>query len=371
MYELEGLNNVLYTMLYGAAAVTAIIAGLYLLLRRQNAIAPNITPSKSLRRWAAAFLFASAASHVWWTAVGTAWLADDRLIRNIINLLLDRLTFMPLMMVVLLRMLQDRKRRLWPIIVALIPLVCIAVWGIANHDYRAEYAIEYYMRFVGVCFIIYYVRALWQYNRWLHDNFADLQHKEVWQSLVFIACILLVYSLYTVLFFAGMTSEFLTQISTFIIIGFILWRVETLQTLESYEETGIQEDEETETQPNESVKSTIYIPDNIGTLLKERCEDTKFYLQHDITLAQLALVIGTNRTYLGNYFAQQGITYNAYINRLRIEHFVDLYRQSGNGTTLQQLAQQSGYRSYSTFSANFKSIKGISVSEWMKGGLDA
>lgn len=356
MYELEGLHNVLYTMLYGAAAMAAVIAGLYLLLRRHNAIAPHITPPKALRQWAAAFLFASAASHVWWTAVGTVWLANDRLVRNIINLLLDRLTFMPLMMVMLLRMLQDRQRKIWPIAVALIPLVGIAVWGIASHDGRAEIALEYYMRCVGACFIIYYVRALWQYNRWLHDNFADLQHKEVWQSLVFIACILLVYSLYTVLFFAGMTSEFLAQISTFIIVGFILWRVETLQTLEEAPSTE-----------NEGAKVAAYIPDNIGTLLKERCEDTQFYLQHDITLAQLALVIGTNRTYLSSHFAQQGFTYNAYINRLRIEHFVSLYRQGEDRATLQQLAQQSGYRSYSTFSTNFKSIMGISLAEWVKG----
>jgi AraC-like DNA-binding protein len=354
MYEFEGLNNVLYTMLYGAAAMAAVIAGLYLLLRRHNAISPNITPPKSLRQWAAAFLFASAASHVWWTAVGTVCLADDRLVRNIINLLLDRLTFMPLMMVMLLRMLQDRQRKIWPIAVALLPLVGIAVWGITGHDERAEIAIEYYMRFVGVCFIIYYVRALWQYNRWLHDNFADLQHKEVWQSLVFIACILFAYGAYTV-FFVGMTSEFLAQINTFIITGFILWRVETLQKLEI------------PSTENESAKVAAYIPDNIGTLLKERCEDTKFYLQHDIALAQLALVIGTNRTYLSSYFAQQGITYNAYINRLRIEHFVSLYRQGEGRATLQQLAQQSGYRSYSTFSNNFKSIMGISLAEWVKG----
>ena len=132
MYEYEGLNNVLYTMLYGAAAMAAIIVGLYLLLRRHNAIMPQITSPKLLRQWAAAFLFATAASHIWWTVLGAVWLVDDRLLRNIINLTLDRLTFMPLMMVVLLRMLQDRKRKIWPIIVALAPLVGIAVWGIVN-----------------------------------------------------------------------------------------------------------------------------------------------------------------------------------------------------------------------------------------------
>ena len=370
MYEYEGLNNVLYTMLYGAAAMAAIIVGLYLLLRRHNAIAPEISSPKLLRWWAAAFLFATAASHVWWTILGTVWLVDDRLVRNIINLTLDRLTFMPLMMVMLLRMLQDRKRKIWPIIVALIPLIGIAVWGIVNHDDRAETAIEYYMRFVCICFIIYYVYALWQYNRWLHDNFADLQHKEVWQSLVFIACILFVYGAYTWWFFVGMTSEFLAQVNTFIIIGFILWRVETLQKLETYEEDiEKQGDAETITLANEDSKATAYLPDSIGKLLKERCEDTQLYLQHELTLQQLSLAIGTNRTYLGAYFAQQGITYNAYINRLRVEHFVRLYNEekdSSQPVTAKTIAQQSGFRSYTTFSLAFKNFMGTTVAEWMK-----
>ena len=370
MYEYEGLNNVLYTMLYGAAAMAAIIAGLYMLFRRHNAIAPEISSPKLLRRWAAAFLFASAASHIWWTVLGTVWLFDDRLMRNIINLTLDRLTFMPLMMVMLLRMLQDRKRKIWPIFVALILLVGIAVWGIVNRDGRAEIAIEYYMRFVCICFIIYYVYALWQYNRWLHDNFADLQHKEVWQSLVFIACILLVYGAYSLWFFFGMTSEFLAQVNTFIIIGFILWRVETLQTLEAYEEeTEIQADAESTSLASEDSKATDYIPVNISTLLKERCEDTQLYLQHDLTLQQLSLAIGTNRTYLGTYFTQQGITYNAYINHLRIEHFIRLYNKAKDSTqpiTAKKLAQQSGFHSYITFSAAFKKFIGTTVTEWMK-----
>ena len=352
MYEYEGLHNVLYTMLYGAAAMAAIMAGLYLLLRRHNAFAPSISSPELLRRWAAAFLFASAASHVWWTVIGTVWLADDRLLRNIINLTLDRITFMPLMMVMLLRMLQDRRRKIWPIIVALTPFIAIAIWGIANHDGRAEIAIEYYMRLVCICFIFNYVRAMWQYNRWLQDNFADLQHKEVWQSLVFIVCILFVYSAYTWLF-KGMTSEFLVQVNTFIIICFILWRVETLQTLEAYDDS----------------LATTEISDRIGALLKEHCEGTQLYLQNDLTLQQLSIAIGTNRTYLSAYFAQQSITYNAYINRLRVEHFVHLYNETKDTlkpVTAKELAEQSGFRSYVTFSSAFKKYIGMTVTEWMK-----
>jgi AraC-like DNA-binding protein len=88
---------------------------------------------------------------------------------------------------------------------------------------------------------------------------------------------------------------------------------------------------------------------------------------------QLASAIGTNRTYLGQYFSNQGITYNAYINDLRIQHFISLYREAvatQQTFTAQQLASKSGYRSYSTFSLAFKQRMGQSVTVWMRDSAE-
>ena len=84
----------------------------------------------------------------------------------------------------------------------------------------------------------------------------------------------------------------------------------------------------------------------------------------------MAEAIGTNRTYLSAYFAQQGITYNAYINRLRIVHFEQLYREAvsnARAVTAQQLAHECGFSSYSTFATAFKLVNGQTVAAWMKG----
>jgi AraC-like DNA-binding protein len=108
---------------------------------------------------------------------------------------------------------------------------------------------------------------------------------------------------------------------------------------------------------------------NIGLLLQQRCIDTQLYLQHDMTLAQLAKSIGTNRLYLSQYFSSQDMNYNTYINDLRIKHFVSLYREAldtQRSFTIQQLALESGYRSYSTFNAAFKQSMGMTATEWMR-----
>lgn len=106
MYGQQSLQDYLFLMLYGGVAILAVIAALYLLFRRANAFAPNVTPPKSLRRWVSAFFIVMALSHVWWYVIGIYWLTDNRLVRIITVTLLDRITFVPLAMGLLLDMLR-------------------------------------------------------------------------------------------------------------------------------------------------------------------------------------------------------------------------------------------------------------------------
>ena len=158
--------------------------------------------------------------------------------------------------------------------------------------------------------------------------------------------------------------SYLVQIMGLALFGFLLWRVETLQQLDGM---TIQDMTETPVEPEKVAPSTI--SSDIGQLLERRCEDAQLYLQHDLSLSQLSQVIGTNHYYLSQYFTQQGLTYNAYINDLRIRYFINLYHEavaSKRSFTAQQLANESGFRSYSTFSAAFKQRMGQTVTAWMR-----
>ena len=240
MYEYRGLQDVFFIALYWGVALLAVAACLYLLFRRRNVLMRQpprlglaIHSSLRLRRWTAVLLAAMAASHVWWYVLGVYWLADDRLVRNIIAITLDYLTFVPLMMCVLIRMLQDRRRPLWPLIPLFAPIAVLAVVCIVNCNDIFMPVVEYYLALLAVAFIIYYVWAVRQYGRWLRDNYADLEHKEVWQSMLLLAFILFVHTAYTnnegTLF-----MEYLAQVNTIVIIAFLVWRVETLEELEDH-----------------------------------------------------------------------------------------------------------------------------------------
>lgn len=353
MYGEQSLQDLVFMMLYGGVAMLAVVAALYLTFRHANAIAPGVTSPKALRLWTAAFFLASALSHVWWYVLGSCWLTDDRLVRNITVIMLDHITLVPLVIAVLLKLLQDRRRPIWPWLLAQLPVVVAAVMGISMHSLFFGYEMAHYWQLAVITvFVVYYIFELRQYGRWLRDNFADLEHKEVWQSLLFAIVLFVVYEIYTTN--AGeLLKEYLAQVLTVAIIAFLIWRVETLQRLEINDEPT----------PNTSDL------DYIGGMLEQHCEETGLYLRHDLTLQQLATAIGTNRTYLGAYFAQTGTTYNAYINQLRLDHFERLYAKAlaiSRSVTAQELAQESGFRSYSTFSTAFKRRKGIPVKAWMQ-----
>lgn len=96
MYGHQSLQNNLFLMLYGGIAMLALVAGLYLWLRRSNAITLDVNPPQALRQWTAAFLITAALSHVWWYVLGVYWLVDDRLVRNITAVMLDYITLVPL-----------------------------------------------------------------------------------------------------------------------------------------------------------------------------------------------------------------------------------------------------------------------------------
>ena len=357
-----------YIMLYTVVTVTAVLTSCYLLFRRGNAFASDITPPAHLRRWTGIFFASLALNHLWYMPIFFLSSIEDIMMIDLVGGLLDSMTVFPLAIIVLLAMLQDCKRPLWPVAVMMAPIVLAGVWCVFTRSYALLPVLIGYLLLMCIGLIIYMVRALRKYGRWLRDNYADLEHKEVWQSFVVLAIIMLVFAVYAFIY-EGPLYQYSMQVIILVLVFYLLWRVETLSDLSLSQQP--------ENQPIDlsiPAKREIDVRQkaptaNFGPLLQKYCVDTQLYLQHDLTLSQLAHAIGTNRTYLTNYFIHEGITYNAYINDLRINHFVSLYHEAvstESPITAQQLAHDSGYRSYSTFSLAFKQRMGQSVTAWMR-----
>ena len=368
-------HDTLYIMLYTLVTAMAMMASCYLLFRRANAIAPDVTPPIRLRRWTAAFFAVFVVNHVWYMGP-TFFLtsSDDIKMASLVGGLIDSITFFPLAIIVLFTMLQDRRRPLWPVAVMVAPLTVGMAWGVVSRSEALVPMLIVYLLLMSIGLIIYMVRELKQYGRWLRDNYADLEHKEVWQSFVVLAIMLLVFCIYA---FSdkAQSYEYLLQLIVVVLIGYLLWRVETLSDLSIplSQNLSVAEPVTTEAEDLEVNGLSQTNRENIGALLQQHCIETQLYLQHNLNISQLAKAIGTNRFYLSQYISNQGMTYNAYINGLRINHFVSLYHEavaSHRSFSAQQLAQESGFYTYRTFSEAFKRKMGHTVSAWIKAASE-
>ncbi len=368
-------ENTLFIILYSVVTAMAMMASCYLLSRRGNAFATDIKTPAHLRRWTAVFLAAFALNHVWYMPIFFLSSSEDIRLCDLVGGLLDSMTIFPLAIIVLLAMLQDRRRTIWPVAVMFVPLAVGNALCVATLSYDFLPIVYIYALLMSMGLIIYMVHALRQYGRWLRDNYADLEHKEVWQSFVVLAIILLVFVVY------ALTNEnqifiYVMLVICAVFICYLLWRVETISDLSIpiQSDTAIAVDDVADLNvPVErgrgiSPGAKFSLSQNIGPLLKQYCEEPQLYLQYDISVTQLARIIGTNRFYLSQYFSGQGMTYNAYINNLRINYFISCYEETvaaGQSVVAQELAFQSGFGSYRTFSRAFTERMGQSVADWM------
>ena len=351
--------SILYLLLHGAGTAICVVLCLYLLLCRGKAVAPNITPPARLRRWAAALFGVMAMAHIWWILFYT-FSNDTHSVLYGLLVAIDCMALPPVFVGTLLAMLQDRPRPLWPIFVVMTPCAVLAVLQTALPSIDLTTPNKIYGLALVVTFIIYMVVAVRQYGRWLRDNYADLEHKEVWFSLTMLIGLVLLLMSYE--YTDNYVMSTIAHLTGFPLAGLLLWRVETLKDLS------------TDNSTDETNQSPILLrgewgeTSNIGLLLANHCEDTQLYLQPDLTLTKLSEAVGVNRYYLSQYFASQDTSYYAYIHDLRIRYFVARYRElaaAHEPIVAQKLAQESGYHSYSTFSAAFKQRMHQSVTAWM------
>lgn len=188
-----------FFILYGITGVVPFIAAVYLLLRRGNAFAPDITPPIRLRRWAASFFVVSALAHVWWYFI-YLYSYDMHSVAYMVVTLLDFVGMVTTIAGTMLSMLQDRMRPIWPAFVAMIPFVVLMVLQTLYPDGSfMDIGIVYNLSLYAL-FFVYMVFAVRRYGRWLNDNYADLENKKVWLSqVVSLGYVLLFFFMYSLI----------------------------------------------------------------------------------------------------------------------------------------------------------------------------
>lgn len=100
-------------------------------------------------------------------------------------------------------------------------------------------------------------------------------------------------------------------------------------------------------------------------VMEQVMDEEELYLNPNLSLASLATRLGTNRTYLSDYFSNAiGVTFYDYVNSLRIEKKSVPMMAAHPEYTLDYIAAQSGFNSLSTFRRAFHKHTGVTPGKW-------
>ena len=369
-------------MIHFAVMMTILTTmAVYLLVSKRNAFGSEIVTDQRLRRMAGRMILIFVLVYLANIPIAL-WLADDQQLSEMVSITLDMMVCYPVVMHFMMELLQDRRHwdnRMWWL--CLIPVIPLTGWLLSHQTWWiwVMHALTVAEMFT---FIVWYISSWKAYHRFLADNYADLEHKElVWSWIILSSTALSIVNYFLMMSQSDMQAIFVCSyalhIADTIFIALIVWHIDRQQVLEPLAVESAEEVEKSqenlENQDATSQEAPAPRKDIIiyktGELLRKHCEEPQLYLQHDLSLKALALACHTNRTYLSSYFASQGITYYIYINKLRIDHFQSLYREAlkkkNAPPTLQQLSTDCGFTSYNTFSRAFVSCTGITVSKWL------
>ncbi len=370
-------------LIHFVVMMTILVAmAIYLLVSKRNAFGRELVTDQRLRRKAGWTILVYVFTYLANIPL-VLWFADDPQLQQMASVTIDMVLYLPTMLCFMLETLQDRRRwdnRLWWFcVIAVLPLMG---WLLTRQTWWTWAMYALYLTELATC-IVWYIRSKITYHRFLADNYADLEHKDLTWSWIILCVMALSLVNYLLMMSQSdihviMAYSYVFHVADTIFIGIIVLYIDHQQVLEPLAEETVEAEmqEETEVEsggtentPIAPISKNDIIIIKIGALLQKHCEATQLYLQHDLSLNTVAQACHTNRTYLSLYFASQGITYYTYINKLRIDYFQSLYRKALREKitppTLQQLSTDSGFSSYNTFSRAFVSCKGVSVSKWL------
>ena len=170
--------------------------------------------------------------------------------------------------------------------------------------------------------------------------------------------------------------EFTTWISetVFNVTGMFLWwivfkmasRHKVLRMLSG--RTQPNDDNESILDENSMIKTTKQIREkHIASQLAKTMEEKKLYLNPKLSIVDIAVALGTNKTYLSDYLNNTlKLTFNDFVNQFRVKEacrIIDSMTASDKRNMI-DVATKSGFNSISSFNRYFSKIQGTSPRQY-------
>lgn len=225
----------------------------------------------------------------------------------------------------------------------------------------AQWVVDLSFPFIGcyaVGFLCYTIFAVRRYNRTLSDNYSNIEHLHIhWLKRV-AALLLICLALWvTSCYYSSWITDSIYQLVLLLLWVLTLHYTKRQQSMEIAPATA--EKGHREGEPNEESNA------HFALVLDRLIHEERIWLNPHLTLSDLAMQVGTNRSYLSNYLNNTlHTTFYDYINSFRLQAALHELHNPHSTATMVEIAERCGFNSLSTFRRVFMRATGCSFIEY-------
>ena len=240
----------------------------------------------------------------------------------------------------------------WKVLLLSLPFLVFTVIYSVWTNYTV---LNTYVIFLWICAVSFFSVGIilsHHYIKYIHENYSNIDEIDItWMKYVFIFAILEQTTYFVISLYDNLLVEILYYIS-----AFAMWHLAFRYSM------ALRPIAIVENKVKERTDAPSYA---FAGNIEEMVESKALYLNKDLTLSDLARAVGTNRTYLSDYFSNhKHTTFYDYINELRIVKKAIPLLQQHPEYTMEFIAAESGFNSLSTFRRAFTKLKGMSPGQY-------
>lgn len=233
---------------------------------------------------------------------------------------------------------------------------------------------------ISVTTVVYMHIFVIRYRKRMFNTYSYTENIDVLWVLFACYAYFATHMLYSIAF------EFTTWISetVFNVIGMLLWSIvfkmasrhRVLRMLVARTSSDNEPEDEAPKENKESIiledknmiKTTKQIREkHIASQLPKTMEEKKLYLNPKLSIVDIAVALGTNKTYLSNYLNNTlKVTFNDFVNQYRIKEACRIIDNMSvdDKRTMVDVATMSGFNSISSFNRYFIKLQGTSPRQY-------
>jgi AraC-like DNA-binding protein len=204
-------------------------------------------------------------------------------------------------------------------------------------------------------------RNLRQYKRFIDNTYADTENKRLEKVqiilILFIVGVFLAFVSNIIGRWRFMDNALLLAIPS-LFFSILLFMIGYIGSRTMFSISNVNDKEFTPTSPNMSGNDNEQTVSSFTVSLEQLMNKQQLYLRHDLKISDVALLLGSNRTYIQRSIMElSGESFTKYINRKRIEYAIELQKNHPE-YNIETIATLSGYTHLGTFYRNYKIVTG-------------